>query len=212
MKRIETAFILFLATGGTVFAHNSYQLDPAHSSARFAVKHMMVSHVPGEFQKVSGTASYDPKNPSFDKLEATVELNSVTTNQAQRDADLKSPNLFDVTKFPAMTFRSTRIEKRGDQLIAIGALSLHGVTKPLTLHIDRITPEVKDSYGMMRFGAHASGTLNPKDYGITLNQMLDNGGAVVGDEINIELDAELVRPPQRSSLLEQHRQPTAFSH
>ena len=194
MKSIAALGVLFLAIGGTALAQNNYQLDPAHTSVRFSVKHMMVSQVHGRFDKVNGTSAYDPKNPGFDKLEATVDLGSVNTDQPQRDADLKSPNFFDVAKFPTMTFRSTRIEKRGDQLVAVGDLTLHGVTKPLTLTIDQITPEVKDPYGMMRFGAHASGTLNRKEYGIVWNQTLDNGGAVVSDAITIELDAELVRP------------------
>lgn len=197
MKRITAHCVLFLAIGGTAFAQNNYQLDPSHSSARFAVKHMMISQVHGLFQKVSGTASYDQKNPDSNKLEATIEMGSVDTNEPKRDADLKSPNFFDVAKFPTMIFRSTRFEKRGNQLVAIGTLAMHGVTKPLTLSIEQITPEVKDPYGMMRFGAHATGTLNRKDYGITWNQTLDNGGAVVSDEVTLELDAELVRPPAK---------------
>ena len=183
-----------VALGSPLFAQNVYQLDPAHSSARFAVKHMTVSEVHGEFDKVSGAVSYDPKNVSGDKLEATIELGSVNTNQPQRDADLKSPNFFDVAKFPTMTFRGTHFERRGNELIATGDLTLHGVTKPLTLVISQITPEVKDPYGMQRFGAHASATLNRKDFGITWNQTLDNGGSIVSDEVVINLDAEFVRP------------------
>ena len=179
---------------GSAAAQNSYQIDPAHTSAKFAVKHMMISEVHGRFDKVSGSAIYDPNNPAADKLDASIELGSVDTDQPQRDADLKSPNFFDTAKFPAMTFRSTRFEKHGKQLVVVGELNLHGMTKPLTLTVDQISPEVKDPYGMLRFGAHASGLINRKDFGITWNQTLDNGGAVVADEIRIELDAEFARP------------------
>ncbi len=184
--------LAFLA--GSAAAQNSYQIDPAHTSAKFAVKHMMISEVHGRFNKVSGSATYDPNNVAADKLDASIDLGSVDTDQPQRDADLKSPNFFDTAKFSTMTFRSTRFEKRGKQLVIVGELNLHGVTKPLTLTVDQISPEVKDPYGMLRFGAHASGVINRKDFGITWNQTLDNGGAVVADEIKIELDAEFARP------------------
>lgn len=192
--KIGFTIALLAATAGSASAQNSYQIDPAHTSAKFAVKHMMISEVHGRFDKVSGTATYDPSNPAADKLEANVELDSVNTNQPQRDADLKSPNFFDAAKYPTMTFRSSHFEKRGKQLVIVGELTLHGVTKPLTLTADEVSSEVKDPYGMFRFGAHAVGTLNRKDFGITWNQTLDNGGAVVADQIQIELDAEFARP------------------
>ena len=179
---------------GSAVAQNSYQIDPAHTSVKFAVRHMMISEVHGRFDKVSGSATYDPSNPAADKLDTSIELGSVDTDQPQRDADLKSPNFFDTAKFPTMTFRSTRFEKRGKDLVILGELNLHGVVKPLTLTVDQISPEVKDPYGMLRFGAHASGVINRKDFGISWHQTLDNGGAVVADEIRIELDAELARP------------------
>ena len=185
---------LLAASAGIAAAQNNYQIDPAHTSAKFAVKHMMISEVHGRFNKVSGSATYDPSNPAADKLDASIQLDSVDTDQPQRDADLKSPNFFDTAKFSTMTFHSTRFEKRGKQLVIIGELNLHGVTKPLTLTVDQVSPEVKDPYGMLRFGAHASGVINRKDFGITWNQTLDNGGAVVADEIRIELDAEFARP------------------
>ena len=193
MKRVAGSCLLFFAIGGTAFAQNNYQLDPSHTSARFGVKHMMISQVHGLFHKVSGTAAYDPKSPESDKLEATIEMASVDTNEPKRDGDLKSPDFFDVAKFPTMVFRSTRFEKRGNQLVAIGTLTLHGVTKPLTLTIEQITPGVKDPYGMMRFGAHATGTLNRKDYGITFNAALETGGVLVSDKIGLEFDISAIK-------------------
>jgi polyisoprenoid-binding protein YceI len=167
---------------------NMWQIDPAHTSAQFAVRHMGVSTVRGAFTKVSGKVSYDSAHPEKTTLETTIQAASVDTRVDMRDNDLRSPNFLDVEKYPTITFRSRQTVADNGKLKITGDLTIHGVTKEVVLDVDGPTQEIKDPMGNRRMGATASTKINRKDFGV-------NGGAsVVGDELSITIDAELIQP------------------
>lgn len=173
----------------------TYTIDSAHSSAQFKVRHMMIANVKGEFDKVSGTVNFDPANPTGSTAEAAVEVASISTREADRDNHLKSPDFFDVAKYPTITFKSTGVSKDGGGYKVSGDLTIRGVTKPVTLEVEHVTDEVKDPWGFMRRGASATTRINRKDFGMEFNIPLDAGGFVVGDHIDITLDVEMTRQP-----------------
>lgn len=182
---------LALVLPASAFAAD-YEIDPAHSSASFSVKHMMVSTVRGQFNKLSGTFLYDERNPSKSKLEATIDASSIDTNEPKRDEHLKSPDFFDVAKYPTITFKSTKVEKGAKgHLKVTGDLTMHGVTKPVTLDVEGPTAPAKDPWGNVKVGATATTTVNRKDFGLNWNKALETGGVMVSDEVKITIDAEL---------------------
>jgi polyisoprenoid-binding protein YceI len=174
-------------------ADTAWNIDPVHSNVEFSVKHMMASNVRGRFGKVSGDVQYDGQHPANATINATIAVASIDTNDAKRDGHLKSPDFFDLAKFPEIKFVSKQITQQGDDLKIKGDLTLHGVTMPVVLTADPISPVVHDPYGMNRVGTTARTKLNRKDFGIAFNQMLDNGGAIVGDIVDVSLDIELVQ-------------------
>lgn len=166
----------------------TWQLDPAHSAAAFAVKHMGISTVRGDFTKVSGTVQYDPASASNDAVNVTIDAASVDTRVEMRDNDLRSDHFFDVQKHPNITFKSTKIESAGaDKLKVTGDLTIHGVTKSVTLDVDGPTKPIDDGKGHLHMGISATATVDRRDFGITGYQ------GPVGNEINLTIDAELVR-------------------
>jgi polyisoprenoid-binding protein YceI len=185
--------LLLLALGIPALAQNQYSIDPAHSAAQFSVKHMMISNVRGEFKKVTGTVYIDQANPTASKVDAIIDATTISTRDEQRDGHLKSPDFFDVAKYPTLTFQSTKVEKSGPKYLVSGNLTIHGVTKPAVLTVDSLTSEVKDPWGNLRAGASATTTINRKDFGLVWNKAVDNGGVMVGDEVTISLDVEMVR-------------------
>jgi polyisoprenoid-binding protein YceI len=171
-----------------------WRLDSAHSAAHFSVRHMMVSNVRGQLGKVSGTLRYDQSDPKTATVEATIDVTGIDTRNEKRDAHLKSPDFFDVAQFPSITFKSTKVEAAGDgKLRVTGDLTLHGVTKPVTLMVEGPTPPIKDARGS-RIGASATATISRKDFGMTWNRAIETGGFVVSDEVAITIDAELTQP------------------
>jgi polyisoprenoid-binding protein YceI len=173
---------------------STYQIDPAHTSAQFKVRHMMIANVKGEFDKVSGTVNFDPANPIASTIEASVDVTSVSTRDEQRDTHLKSPDFFDVEKYPTITFKSKRVTASGsDSFSVAGDLTIHGVTKEVTLNVEELTEEAKDPWGNLRRGAEAKTRIHRKDFGMTFNMALDTGGFVVGEDVDITLDVEMVR-------------------
>jgi polyisoprenoid-binding protein YceI len=193
MSRIKSLAILFLATltlAATAAAQaGTWQIDSNHTSAQFAVRHLGVSTVRGAFTKVTGSATYDPANPSKTALDATIDATSVDTRVEMRDNDLRSPNFLDVQKYPTITFKSRQAKAAGDgKLQIIGDLTIHGVTKEVTLDVDGPTAPIKNPMGGgLRMGASASTKINRKDFGV-------NGGAMVaGDDLTITIDAELIQ-------------------
>jgi len=167
---------------------NVWQLDPAHSSAQFAVRHMGISTVRGNFTKLSGSARYDTADAKNDSVEVIIEPASVDTRVEMRDNDLRSDHFFDVQKYSTMTFRSTKIESPGANRLKItGDLTIRGVTKPVSLDVEGPTKPIDDGHGHLHMGVSASGTLNRADFGMTGYQ------GVVGNEISLTIDAELVQ-------------------
>jgi len=171
----------------------AYEIDPTHSSVHFSVRHLMVSNVRGEFSKVSGTIQFDPENPAASTVQASIDATSINTRDDQRDGHLKSADFLDVEKFPTITFQSKQIQPHGDGGKVTGDLTIHGVTRPITLTVEGPTEEIKDPWGKQRIGASATAKLNRKDFGPVWNTALEAGGVLVGDEVKITLYLEAVR-------------------
>ena len=186
---------LTLATGALAQTSH-WEIDPAHSVAAFSVRHMMVSNVRGEFAKLSGSVEGQASDVTTARISVTIDAASINTREPKRDADLRSPNFFDVAKYPALTFVSKKVEKAGaGKLKVTGDLTIHGVTREVVLDVDGPTPEMKDPWGGIRVGAHATATIDRKDFGLLWNKTLDGGGVLVGDEVAISIDVELVKKP-----------------
>ena len=195
-RAMKTIQLLALTTVTAIPAFASaatYDIDPAHTRVEFAVKHMMVSTVRGDFTKVSGTVTLDDKDLRKSSVHATIEAASITTGVDKRDAHLRSPDFFDVTKFPTLTFKSTKVEKAKDGYTLHGELTMHGVTKPIVLEVDAPATEVKDMMGTWKRGATATATLNRKDFGLNWNKALESGGVLVSDTVNVTIELELNR-------------------
>lgn len=168
-----------------------YVIDSAHSGANFSVKHMMVSNVRGAFSKVTGSANIDEKDITKSTVEAVIDATTVNTNEPKRDEHLRSADFFDTEKYPTITFKSTKVEKAGENLKVTGNLTLHGVTKPVVLDVEGFTTEAKDPWGNTKRGGTATTKINRKDFGLGWNSVLETGGVAVGEEVAITLDLEL---------------------
>lgn len=192
LPKIAVALLL-LAAWPALAQTSSWNIDPNHSTAQFTVRHLGLSNVTGTFNKVSGTVQLDEKDITKSQVDAVIDVASVDTRVEARDKDLRSPNFFDVEKYPTMEFKSTSIQKSGDGLKLVGNLTMHGVTKPVTLSVDGPTAEVKDPWGNPRRGLSASTTINRKDWGLVYNNTLQSGEAVIGDTVKIQIDVEMVK-------------------
>ena len=190
MSRFLLTVVTALAMAAAAAAQaGTWQIDPNHSTAQFAVRHLGVSTVRGAFQKVSGTATYDPADPSKTTLNATIDASSVDTRVQMRDNDLRSPNFLDVQKYPNITFQSKSVKSAGTGKLQInGDLTIHGVTKEVVLDVDGPSAPIKDPWGNQRIGASASTKINRQDFGVK------GAPAAVGDDIVITIDAELIQP------------------
>jgi polyisoprenoid-binding protein YceI len=173
---------------------NIYEIDPAHSSIQFSIRHMMISNVRGGFSGVKGTVTYDPDNLAESGVRAEIDVNTISTQDATRDSHLKTAEFFDADHYPTITFVSKKIEKLGDGEFSItGDLTIHGVTKETVLKVDEVSPEGKDPWGNVRTGASAKAKVNRKDFGLTWNAPLETGGILIGDEVKLELDVEMIK-------------------
>lgn len=175
-------------------APSQWAFDSHHSSAQFAVKHLMISTVRGEFHGLSGIVNWDDKDITKSTVEVTIDTTTVDTREPDRDKDLKSANFFDVAQYPTITFKSKKIELAGaNKLKVTGDLTIHGVTKEVTLDVEGPTPPIKDPWGKQRTALNATTTINRQDFGVKWNKTMDGGGVVVSDSVNITIDAELVK-------------------
>lgn len=171
-----------------------YDIDPAHSSAQFTIRHLMISNVRGDFKSVKGTVVYDPANLADTSIEAEIDVNSLNTRDENRDAHVKSAEFFNAEKYPSITFKSSKVESAGDGELKIsGGLTILGVTKEVVLKVEGPSDEAKDPWGNLRIGASASTKIKRSDFGLTWNAALETGGVVLGDDVKIELDLELVK-------------------
>ena len=174
----------------------TWQIDPKHSSAQFAVTHLMISTVRGEFHQVNGTVVIDDADISRSLVNVTIDASTVDTREPDRDKHLMSPDFFDVAKYPTMTFKSTRVEPAAPgKLKVTGDLTIRGVTKQVVLEVTAPKPAIKDPWGLQRTAVSGSTKINRQDFGVAWNKSLDAGGVVVGDDVNITLDVEMVVPP-----------------
>lgn len=175
-------------------ATSTWQIDPQHSSAQFAVRHLGLSTVRGAFSKLSGTMIRDDQDIANSSVEVTIDVNTVDTREPDRDKDLRSERFFDVAHFPTMTFKSKKVEQVAPgKLRVTGDLTIRGTTREVTLDVDGPTAPVKDPWGNQRLAATGTTKINRQDYGVKWNAKLDNGGVVVGDEVNITLDVEMIQ-------------------
>lgn len=172
----------------------TYQIDPAHSGVHFSVRHLMLSNVRGTFSGLRGTVIYDPANPSAAQVDVTVDAATISTGDPKRDEHLKSPDFLDVAKYPAIVFKSKRIEKTGDSEFKVtGDLTIHGVTREAVLSVEDVTPEAKDPWGGTRIGATARTKIDRQQFGVAWNSPLETGGVLVGDDVKVEFDLEFTK-------------------
>lgn len=169
-----------------------WDFDLSHSSVNFHVRHLMVSKVHGRFSLWSGKLELDEQDLTKSRLEVEIDASSVDTKEPKRDDHLRSADFFDVAQFPKLTFKSTKIEKDGDDYKVTGDLTIHGITKPVTLEVEG-GAIVKDPWGGTRTGFSAKTTINRKDFGLTWNVALETGGFLVSDKIEITLEIEAVK-------------------
>jgi polyisoprenoid-binding protein YceI len=175
-------------------ANSNWQIDPAHSSAQFSVRHLTISTVRGAFSKVTGSVVFDDKEVSKSTVEVTIDANSVDTRVPDRDNDLRSEKFFDVAHYPSITFKSRKVEQLAPgKLKVTGDLTIRGTAKEVVLDVEGPTAPVKDPWGNTRNAATATTKINRQDFGVKWNATLDNGGGVVGDDVSIIIDVELVK-------------------
>jgi len=175
-------------------ATSTWQIDPAHTAAQFAVKHMMISTVRGEFKGVTGAVVWDDEDITKSSVNVSIDATTVNTGEPKRDADLRSDHFFEVAKYPTITFKSTRVEPAGTgKLNVTGDLTIHGVTKQVVLDVAGPSPAVKDPKGNIRVAISATTKINRQDFGVKWNATMDGGGVVVGDDVNITIDLEMIK-------------------
>jgi polyisoprenoid-binding protein YceI len=168
-------------------------MDAAHSHVSFSVRHMMISNVRGEFQKASGEATYDAQHPEASRIAVSIDVASISTREEKRDAHLRSTDFFDVENHPTMTFASKTVRRDGDGLEVVGDLTIRGTTREVKLAVDEITGEHTDPYGNQRVGASARTKIRRSDFGMRWGVALEAGGVLVGDDVTIQLEVELIR-------------------
>ena len=172
----------------------TWQIDPQHTAAGFAVKHLMISTVRGQFKGVTGTINWEDQDISKSTVDITIDANTVDTSEPKRDADLKSDKFFDVAKYPTITFKSKKIEQvSAGKLKITGDLTIHGATKEAVLDVEGPTPPVKDPWGNTRVAANATTKINRQDFGVKWNANMDGSGVVVGDDVAITIDLEMIK-------------------
>ncbi len=172
---------------------DTWQIDPVHSAAQFSVRHMGISTVRGAFTKLSGSVQYDAADPSKSSIDVTIDAASIDTRVAMRDSDLRSPNFFDVAKYPTLTFKSKRVEPAGKGMLkVVGDLTIHGVTKEVTLDVEGPSAPMQDPRGNTHMGASATARISRKDFGVSGAAMM------VADEVAITIDVELMKPAAAS--------------
>ena len=172
----------------------NYKIDPAHSSAHFSVRHMMISNVRGGFGSVLGTVAYDSQNLAASKVEVEIDVSTISTLENARDTHLKSADFLHVEKYPTITFKSKAVTPNGDgELRVKGDLTIHGVTNEVILEVERPSTEEKDPYGNARIGASATTKIRRSDFGLTWNALLETGGILVGDDLKINVEVSLIK-------------------
>jgi polyisoprenoid-binding protein YceI len=178
----------------------TYEIDPAHSSAQFSVRHMMITNVRGGFSGVKGTVVFDPDKPEESSVIASIDASSISTLDPQRDTHLRSADFLDVEHYPEITFKSRKMEPTDDSEAKItGDLTIHGVTREIVVKVEGPTPEARDPWGNLRVGASASTKIKRSDFGLTWNAVLETGGFMVGDDLKIEIEIQLIKAQAKAA-------------
>lgn len=177
-----------------------WNIDPAHSSVEFTVRHMMVTTVRGGFGEFAGTINFDPERPEQASVEAVIQAASIHTGTADRDAHLRSADFFEVEKFPTITFKSTRVDAQDPtQAKVYGDLTMHGVVREVALDVQFLGQQKNPFTGAATVGFEASVVINREDFGLTWNQALEAGGVLVSKEVKISLDVQAVPVSETTS-------------
>jgi len=194
MRHFLVSAVAIVAAGfPCVASASTWQIDSAHTSAQFAVRHLMVSTVRGTLGKVTGVVILDEADPTKSSVEASIDATTIDTREPKRDAHLKSPDFFDVAKYPTITFKAKKVTKVSDSKFQVtGDLTLHGVTKEVTLDAEGLPKPFKDPMGNFKLGGMVTTKLNRKDFGIEWNKSLDGGGVLVSDAVDVTIDVELI--------------------
>jgi polyisoprenoid-binding protein YceI len=180
-------------TASNPAALTTWKLDPTHSHVEFKVRHMMISYVKGSFTGLSGTLTEHPADKALSSIDATIDVNTISTGNAQRDAHLKSADFLDAAQFGTMIFRSSRVQPKGEGRYDVtGDLTIHGRTRQQTFVVEGPTAPGKDPSGNTRIGLSATTKINRKDYGLNWNAALETGGILVGDDVNITIEAQFL--------------------
>lgn len=180
------------ALAAPAVAAETYNIDASHANVGFKIRHLM-SQVTGHFRGFEGTVHIDRDDPEASSVEFTIQANSIDTANEKRDGHLKSPDFFDVANHPTITFKSTSVKPTGDDVYEVtGDFTMHGVTKSIALPV-KVLGEMTDPWGNQRIGFEIEATLNRKDYGITYNQVLDQGGLMLGEEVVVGINLEAVK-------------------
>jgi polyisoprenoid-binding protein YceI len=175
-------------------AATRWEIDPSHSGVHFSIRHMMFANVRGEFGRLSGTVELDAADLTRSVVRASIDAASISTREPQRDQHLRSPDFLDVASYPTIEFVSTGVVRTGEETLEItGDLTIHGVTRDITLKVETDGAELRDLYGNTRRGAVATATLNRTDFGLTWNAVLETGGFLVGEELKVTIDVQLIR-------------------
>jgi polyisoprenoid-binding protein YceI len=193
-RMVVSAGLALICCLPTLAATSTWKIDPQHSAAQFSVRHMAISTVRGAFSKVNGTVVLDDQDITKSTVDVSIDVSTVDTREPGRDKDLRSDHFFDVEHFPTMTFKSKKVEQVAPgKLRVTGDLTIRGTTKEVVLDVEGPTAPVKDPWGNQRAAANATTKINRQDFGVKWNATLDNGGVVVGDDVNINIDAEMTK-------------------
>jgi len=191
MKQLLSLIFLLFAAGFAAAA-DEYSIDAAHTQVGFSVKHMVIATVRGTFKEFSGTVFYDEKDITRSRIEGVIKTASINTDNEKRDEHLRASDFFDAAQYPDIRYKSKKIMKRNDEWVAVGDLTMRGVTKEIELTFT-VSESIVDPYGNTRIGVEARGKINRQDFGVAWSKKLDSGGLVVGDEVKLELAGEFIK-------------------
>jgi len=184
--------LCILFTAGISFAADTYVPDPAHTNVGFTATHLVITKVIGKFKEFSATVVYDPQDISKSSLNGTIKTASITTDNDKRDKDLKGEGFFDVEKYPEITFQSTEVSQKANEIWVTGNLTIRSVTKEVSFPVTIAGP-IKDPWGHTKLGIEATLTINRQDFEVSWNKSLDGGGVLVSDQVQISINSELVK-------------------
>jgi polyisoprenoid-binding protein YceI len=183
-----------MSTATTAASAATYTIDPAHSSAGYKIRHLMVAYVRGGFSGITGDVVFDPANPANTKINASIDASTLHTHDEKRDAHVKGADFFDVAKYPKISFVSKRVIPDGkNQWKVTGDLTLRGVTKEITLDVESAPAEAKDPWGNLRSGASAEAVIKRSEFGLAFNAPLETGGFMLGDDVHLHVDVEMIK-------------------